>query len=94
MIREILVSDAEKILALNKKLDMETNYMLYEKDKRDITVEDQSKSIKSFLNTSNSTILVVEQEKELVGYIAVVGGKFNGSGAKLEYCQNAHGITR
>ncbi|MGG1220724.1 GNAT family N-acetyltransferase [Priestia endophytica] len=77
MIREILVSDAEKFLTLNKKLDMETNYMLYEKGERNITVEDQSKFIRSFLNTSNSTILVVEQGKELVGYIAIVGGKLN-----------------
>lgn len=31
MIREILVSDAEEFLALNKKIDDETNFMLFEK---------------------------------------------------------------
>ncbi|MFC3882382.1 GNAT family N-acetyltransferase [Bacillus songklensis] len=77
MIREILVSDAEKFLALNKKLDIETKYMLYEEDERNITVEEQAKIIESFLNASNSTILVAEQEGKLVGHIAVVGGKFN-----------------
>ncbi|AIE60027.1 hypothetical protein [Bacillus methanolicus] len=34
MIREILVSDAEEFLALNKKIDDETNFMLFEKNER------------------------------------------------------------
>ncbi|WP_412762252.1 hypothetical protein [Priestia megaterium] len=39
MIREILASDAAAFLALNKELDRETAYMLYEEKERAITLE-------------------------------------------------------
>lgn len=43
MIREILVSDAAAFLTLNKKLDKETAYMLYEENERATTLEQQKK---------------------------------------------------
>jgi len=48
MIREILASDAEEYLLLNKKLDNETKFMLYEEEERNTTVEGQAKIIDFF----------------------------------------------
>ncbi|MDY0944100.1 GNAT family N-acetyltransferase [Priestia megaterium] len=75
MIREILASDAEEYLLLNKKLDNETKFMLYEEEERNTTVEDQAKIIDFFLKSPNSTILVAEKKNKLVGHIGVIGGK-------------------
>ncbi|GAB1800159.1 hypothetical protein PMEGAPL103_10520 [Priestia megaterium] len=48
MIREILASDAAAFLALNKELDRETAYMLYEENERAITLEQQKKNDYNF----------------------------------------------
>ncbi|NBI30202.1 GNAT family N-acetyltransferase [Chengkuizengella marina] len=77
MIREILVSDAEEFLNLNKKLDLETKFMLYEENERTTSIEEQAKMIDSILNSYNSTIFVSQQESNLVGYILIHGGKMN-----------------
>lgn len=40
-----------------------------------MSIETQSKMIETFLNKRNSTILVVEEKKELVGYLLANGGQ-------------------
>lgn len=40
-----------------------------------MSIETQSKMIETFLNKRNSTILVVEEKKELVGYLLANGAK-------------------
>ena len=77
MIREILASDAAAFLALNKELDRETAYMLYEENERATTLEQQKKMITTFLKMPNSTILVAEQDGQLVGHLSVIGGSVN-----------------
>jgi RimJ/RimL family protein N-acetyltransferase len=77
VIREILASDAAAFLALNKELDRETAYMLYEENERAITLEQQKKMITTFLKMPNSTILVAEQDGQLVGHLSVIGGSVN-----------------
>lgn len=77
MIREISSSDAAAFLTLNKKLDKETAYMLYEENERTITLEQQKKMITTFLKMPNSTILVAKQDGQLVGHLSVIGGSVN-----------------
>ena len=99
LIREILVSDAAEFLNLNKKLDVETKFMLFEENERNTTLEEQTKMIESMLNSFNSTIFVFSQDNILVGYIAVVGGKLNRNKHKAhlvlgileEYCNKGIG---
>ncbi|MCD8510559.1 MAG: GNAT family N-acetyltransferase [Bacillus sp. (in: Bacteria)] len=74
VIRTIVQKDAELFLKLSKKLDSETNFLLFEADERTTTVEEQAASIQKTLAQSNSTILVVEDNDELVGYIWARGG--------------------
>ncbi|KZE15212.1 GNAT family N-acetyltransferase [Priestia aryabhattai] len=77
MIREISSSDAAAFLTLNKKLDKETAYMLYEENERATTLEQQKKMITTFLKMPNSTILVAEQDGQLVGHLSMIGGSVN-----------------
>jgi RimJ/RimL family protein N-acetyltransferase len=77
MIREISASDAAAFLMLNKELDRETAYMLYEENERATTLEQQKKMITTFLKMPNSTILVAEQDGQLVGHLSVIGGSVN-----------------
>lgn len=49
--------------------------MLWNSGERKMSIETQSKMIETFLNKRNSTILVVEEKKELVGYLLANGAK-------------------
>lgn len=73
MIRPIEVRDAESFIKLSKQID-DSNYMLFEPGERNITLEQQSKSIESILSEKKSIIFVVERENKLVGFIAAFGG--------------------
>lgn len=73
LIRMITPLDAEPFLRLNKQLDEETKFMLYEPGERKATVESQKKAICSLLDSGHSTIFVAEQDETLVGQITVVG---------------------
>ena len=76
-IREIRVDDAERFLKLCLQLDQETKFMLYEPGERTTTAEEQRERIQSILSEAGSTILVAEDQGELVGYLAVFGGQAN-----------------
>ncbi|WP_213532741.1 MULTISPECIES: GNAT family N-acetyltransferase [unclassified Paenibacillus] len=73
MIRMITPLDAEPFLRLNKQLDEETKFMLYEPGERKATVESQKKAICSLLDSGHSTIFVAEQDGTLAGQIMVIG---------------------
>ena len=73
LIRIITPQDAEPFLRLNKQLDEETKFMLFEPGERKTTVEVQEKAICSMLDSGHSTIIVAEQDGTLVGQITVVG---------------------
>jgi len=45
-IRQIQIEDAKNLLNLLKKLDTETPFLLYEKDERKRTIEQQKKTYK------------------------------------------------
>lgn len=74
-IREIREEDAERHLALCRKLDHETKFMLYEPGERSTSLEHHRKFIQSFIASDNSTILIAEHDDQFVGYLLVDGGK-------------------
>ena len=75
LIRTIHPDDAEQFLNLRKKLDQETQFMLFEPGERTITVEEQRDHIERLLLQENSTTFVVEHNEQLVGYLEAVGGQ-------------------
>jgi len=74
-IRHIEVEDAAKFLALQKAIDAEAIYMLYEAGERTTTLEETRDRLVKTVAAANSTIFVAENEAgELVGYLVANGG--------------------
>ena len=67
-IRQIQIEDAKNLLNLLKKLDTETPFLLYEKDERKRTIEQQRKNIQDQLEKGSLTF-VLEDIKKLAGYV-------------------------
>ncbi|MCE5171110.1 GNAT family N-acetyltransferase [Paenibacillus profundus] len=63
----------KRFLTLNKTLDEETSFMLYEPGERNTTVEAQRDRIQGMLQSGRSIIYVAEEHDTLVGYIAGLG---------------------
>jgi RimJ/RimL family protein N-acetyltransferase len=76
IIREIKESDAEEFLNLCKKIDAETQFMMFEPGERPITLEEQKDEIKEILLRNNQTIFVTENDGQLIGYLAAYGGRY------------------
>ncbi len=76
LIRPIRPGDAEQFLNLRKKLDQETQFMMFEPGERTTTVEEQRDHIERLLLQENSIIIVVEHNGQLVGYLSASGGEF------------------
>ncbi|CAM4136202.1 GCN5 family acetyltransferase [Bacillus manliponensis] len=74
MIREITEQDAATFLTLCQAIDGETDFMLFERNERKLTIEKQITIIQTFLSSPNSSIFVAEKDNELVGYILARGG--------------------
>ena len=77
LIRTIREDDAEQFLNLCKQLDTETQFMLLDPGERTTTIEEQRAQIDLLLRHENHTILVAEQDNQLVGYLEASGGMFN-----------------
>ena len=75
-IREIREDDAATFLNLLARVYEETQFMLLEPRERQIIVEDQQQRIKTILSRDNQTIFVAENDNDLIGYLAVIGGDF------------------
>lgn len=75
LIRTIHPDDAEQFLNLRKKLDEETQFMLFEPGERITTVEEQCEHIQRLLLQENSTTFVAEHNGQLVGYLEASGGQ-------------------
>lgn len=68
IVREIEVSDAEKLSHLMQQVEASSEYMLWEAGEREVENERQKKMIKSIKDSNNSTIFVAEIENnEIVG---------------------------
>lgn len=74
MIREIIEAEAAPFLKLCQTIDQETDFMLFEPNERNFTIEKQKSMIQSLLSPHNSTLLVAEKDEQLVGYIIARGG--------------------
>jgi RimJ/RimL family protein N-acetyltransferase len=76
IIRTIRESDAEQFLSLCNKLATETQYMMLEPGERTTTPEEQRAQIEQLLQHMNQTVFVAENDEQLVGYLAAIGGEF------------------
>jgi RimJ/RimL family protein N-acetyltransferase len=74
IIRSIQEDDSEQFLRLSKKLDQETQFMLFEPGERTTTSEEQRQRIQGLLSKDSQTVLVAEHEHELVGFLGCFGG--------------------
>ncbi|MEN2465816.1 GNAT family N-acetyltransferase [Ornithinibacillus sp. JPR2-1] len=74
-IREVILSDAPKLAQLILQVDASSEYMLWEAGERQISSESQKNMIERLQKSENSTILVAEEEKELIGYLFAIGGE-------------------
>jgi RimJ/RimL family protein N-acetyltransferase len=73
-IREVTLNDAAEMVLLMKQVEKEAEYMLFEPGERNITIEQQSKTIESMKKEgSKSTIFVAEDNDKLVGFLVVIG---------------------
>ncbi|WP_430788857.1 N-acetyltransferase family protein [Virgibacillus flavescens] len=75
MIREAVVSDAEEILALTRRVEEESSFMLYGAGERNSSLESMKKMLETFAEKKNATIFVAERDNRLVGYLIVNGGE-------------------
>ncbi len=76
-VRHIKSDDAEKYMKLYSKLDEETIFRLYEPNERNISLSEQIKEIENMINNDDSTIIVAEENGELVGYLGAFGRNQN-----------------
>ena len=58
-IRTVEAADAEKFLSMLRKLDKETNFMMYEPDERTTTIAEMSERINESLK--NSSLMIVAE---------------------------------
>lgn len=77
-IREVRPTDAEKLVSLIREVEKTSDSMLFEAGERTISVEQFRKRIESY-GQDASTIIVAEEQGELVGYLIVVAGNANRS---------------
>jgi RimJ/RimL family protein N-acetyltransferase len=74
-IREILVSDAEKILEYIKKVSGETNFLTFSPDEFKTTVEKEKNALKKYSERDNClAIIAVDNENRVVGMLDFNGG--------------------
>ncbi|WML45439.1 GNAT family N-acetyltransferase [Neobacillus sp. PS3-40] len=74
LIREIKPDDDESFTKLIKQVESESQFMLFEPGERKISPEEQGKRIEVMRKSDNSTIFVVEEDKQLIGYLIAMGG--------------------
>lgn len=75
IVREIKISDVEKLSQLIQHVEASSEYMLLEPGEREVDNERQKNMITRLKESPNSTILVAENESnELVGYVFAIGG--------------------
>jgi len=73
-ISELEVSDVEQWSALLQHVEAESDYMLWETGERNMETTKQVNMSKNFRQSDNSTILVAENNDELIGYVLARGG--------------------
>lgn len=75
IIREVTTSDAENLLYLIQDVEASSKYMLLEPGERNVTREQHMNMVENIVKSDNSTILVAENNQELIGYVMTIGGR-------------------
>ncbi|MBM7578647.1 GNAT family N-acetyltransferase [Jeotgalibacillus terrae] len=73
-IREIEPKDAENLRLLIQQVESQADFMMMEAGERKTTTEQQLKQIESLKKQENSTVLVAEEQGQLIGYMFAIGG--------------------
>lgn len=76
-IRKISEKDAAAFLALQKKLDQESSFMLFEPEERSFSVQEVQEQLKLFENADHLEIYIAEENGVLAGHLQVIAGKLN-----------------
>lgn len=76
IIRKIEIKDAERFLYMLKQLDNETKDMMYEPGERKTSAAEMKSAIES-LYSSNSLMLVAEENDDLIGFLTAERGFAN-----------------
>lgn len=76
IIRQIKEEEAEEFLNLCKKIDAETEFMMFDPGERPTTIEELKDEIKDMLSRDNQTIFIAEKDGQLIGYLTAYGGRY------------------
>ncbi|NLZ48479.1 MAG: GNAT family N-acetyltransferase [Clostridiales bacterium] len=76
IIRKAELEDAENLLNMLKQLDNETKYMMYEPGERSTTVDEMKDTLEQMIS-SNSLMLVAEDQERIVGFLSAERGFAN-----------------
>jgi RimJ/RimL family protein N-acetyltransferase len=76
IIRKVKIEDTEKFLNMLKRLDNETNNMMFEPGERKTTRAETEDNIRN-INYSKSLILVAEENENIVGFLSAERGFAN-----------------
>lgn len=74
IIRPVDLEDARSIIQLHQAIDSESDYMLFGKEERKMTVQSVRKQINEWKKSLNSNMFVGILNGEFAGYIAIIGG--------------------
>lgn len=75
-IREITLDDSEQLISFYKKMDLEYNFSIYSTGERDTNIEQQKIILQNIIHSKNQNILIAEENKTIIGYLAIYGGAF------------------
>lgn len=81
-IRQIQQQDAESFIDFFKQLDVETEFMLFERGERSALLSQQIEYIKNLELSVNEVIFVAIHQQYIVGFISLSRKKFN----KVKHC--------
>ncbi|WP_177764765.1 GNAT family N-acetyltransferase [Flavobacterium sp. I3-2] len=75
IIREAQINDAEELLNCIKKYISDSKYIPKFKQEIKLTIEQERNWIQSFLNATNSILLIAELDGEIIGNIDLTGSQ-------------------
>lgn len=77
IVRHVTEADAALWLALARRIDDETRFMMFEPGERKTTVEEQAARFRAMQAAGNQTLFLAEVDGEPVGYLGAMGGILN-----------------
>ena len=68
-IRHAVIADAENLITLRKRLFKQTQYMLFEDEEYNPSVESEIRFIEHFAQSLNSTVLLALKSQQLIVFM-------------------------